>query len=97
MARTRGASAITYFYLVKNTDKGATQSAARSRQEQAAVSRKVKKEGGNCTLYATTGGPYDYVSVVTDISAEAAIEIAMQIEKGGRVKVTLLGGLPIRK
>ena len=93
----KAASAITYFFLVKNTDKGAEQSSARSKQEQAAVSRGVKEEGGDCTLYATTGGAYDYVSVVTGISPEAAIKIAMQIEQGGRVKVTLLGGLPIRK
>ena len=90
-------SAITYFYLVKYTDKGAGQSPARSKQEQDAVNRAVKKEGGDCTLYATAGGAYDFLSVVTGISSETAIQVAMQIEKSGRVKVTLLFGLPVRK
>lgn len=89
----KGENGITYFYLVKYTEKGIGQSAERSRTERDAITRRVKEARGSCRLWATPGGAYDYVSVITGISPEAALQIALLIEQNGEVRVTLLSGL----
>jgi uncharacterized protein with GYD domain len=86
---------VTYFFLVKDTAKGAAMSAARRKREVNGVNQAVKREGGSCQLYSTKGAAYDFISVVTGISAAAAIRIAAEIEKQGNVKATLISSLEV--
>ena len=46
---------VTYFFLIKDTEKGTVQSAAQRKKEINGVSKVVKKEGGQCRLYSTRG------------------------------------------
>ena len=84
---------VAYFFLIKHTDRGVQQGAAAKRRGQNAVTRTVKDEHGACVLYSTRGAPYDYVSVMTGISAAAAVRIASVIESRGTVKATLVSGV----
>lgn len=83
---------ITYFFLIEQTEKGAAQSEAQRRRGMNDVNKAVKKEGGQCRLYASTGAAFDYVSVITGVSIAGAIRIAAAIEQGGNVRATLLPG-----
>ena len=84
---------VTYFYLIKHTDRGSVQRAAAKAKGQSDVNKTVTAAGGRCTLYLTRGGPYDYVSVMTGLSPAAAVEIAAEIESRGTVKATLIPGV----
>ncbi|HZC82407.1 MAG TPA: hypothetical protein VE222_11965 [Nitrospiraceae bacterium] len=86
---------ITYFFLIKHTEKGTVQSAAQKKKGVNDVTKVVRKEGGKCHLHSTRGAPFDYVSVITGISAAAAVRIATEIEKRGTVKATLISGIEI--
>jgi uncharacterized protein with GYD domain len=86
---------VTYFFLVKNTEKGAVLSPAKRKKEVDDVTRLVKQEGGQCHLYSTRGARYDFVSVITGITTAAAVKIAEEIEKRGTVTATLLTGIEI--
>ena len=86
---------VTYFFLINDTDKGAMLSAAQRRKNENGVNSLVKREGGQCRLYATTGAACDFISVISGISPAAAIRIAAGIEKGGAVKATLVSGLEL--
>lgn len=86
---------VTYFFLVKDTEKGAVLSAARRKEEVNDVSKLVEQEGGQCHLYSTRGAPFDFVSVITGITTAAAIRIAEEIEERGTVKARLISGIEI--
>jgi uncharacterized protein with GYD domain len=86
---------VTYFYLIKHTDKGTVQSAAQKKKGVNDVTKVVKQEGGKCGLYSTRGAPFDYVSVATGITTAGAVRIAAEIEKRGTVKATLISGIEI--
>ena len=86
---------VTYFFLVKHTERGAVQSAAQKKTGVKDVTKVVRKEGGQCHLYSTRGGAFDYVSVITGITPAAAIRIVTEIEKRGTVKATGLSGVEI--
>jgi uncharacterized protein with GYD domain len=86
---------VTYFYLISDTKKGAAQSAAARKKDINGVNAAVKKEGGQCSLYLTRGGTHDFISVITGISAAAAVRIAAEIESRGTVKATLISGLEL--
>ena len=60
--------AVTYLFLIEDTEKGTVQSAVQRKKEINGVSKVVKKEGGQCSLYSTRGSPFDYVSVITGIT-----------------------------
>ena len=49
--RAKGAAKdeVTYFYLMKHTEKGAVQSAAQKRKGVDGVTKVVRQEGGNVT------------------------------------------------
>ena len=89
----RKSDEVTYFYLMKHTDRGAIQSAAAKEKGQLAVAKAVAAEGGRCSLYLTRGAPYDYVSAMTGLSAAAAVRIVAEIESRGTVKATLITGV----
>jgi len=82
---------ITYFFLVRRTDKNATE--AQKKKARQDITKAVKQEGGKCRLYATNGSSFDFVSVVTGITAAGAIRVAAVIDEPGTVKVTLVAGL----
>lgn len=86
---------VTYFFLVKHTEQGAVQSAAQKKRGVNDVTKVVRKEGGQCYLYSTRGAAFDYVSVITGISTAGAVRIAVEIEKRGTVKATLLSGVEL--
>jgi uncharacterized protein with GYD domain len=86
---------VTYFFLVKDTEKGTVLSAAQRKEEINDVTKLVKQEGGQCHLYSTRGAPFDFVSVITGITTAAAIRIAEEIEERGTVKAKLISGIEI--
>jgi uncharacterized protein with GYD domain len=86
---------VTYFFLIKTTEKGTMQSAAQKEKGANDVTKIVKKQGGQCRLYSTGGAPFDYVSVITGVTTAAAIRIAAEIDKGGAVKATLVSGIEV--
>lgn len=87
--------AVTYVFLMEDTANGAGLSAAARTREMGAVNKAVKAAGGQCRLYQTRGSGFDYVSVITGISAAAAIRIAAEIDKTGNVKATMISGLEL--
>src|SRR5690349_20659942 len=95
LKKTRGVEAedFRYFFLMTHIGQGARQSAAEKERGISAVTKAVLSEGGKCKLYLTKGAAYDYVSVMTGISAAAAIRIGAVIESRGTVKVTTLPGI----
>jgi uncharacterized protein with GYD domain len=95
--RSKGAAKdeVTYFYLIKHTEKGAVQSAAQKKKGVKDVTKVVIQEGGQCRLYSTRGTPFDYVSVMTGMTTAAAVRIVAEIEKRGTVKATLISGIEI--
>lgn len=86
---------VTYILLIEDTEKGAVLSAAARKKELDAVNDFVKKAGGQCRLFSTSGAPCDFVSVIAGISPAAAIRVAADIEKRGTVKATLIAGLEV--
>jgi uncharacterized protein with GYD domain len=95
--RPKGAAKdeVTYFYLMKHTEKGTVQSAAQKKKGVNAVTKVVRQEGGQCHLYSTRGAPFDYVSVITGITTAAAVRIVAEIEMRGAAKATLISGVEI--
>jgi uncharacterized protein with GYD domain len=97
--RPKGAAKdeVTYFYLMKHTEKGAVQSAAEKRKGVDGVTKVVRQEGGQCHLYSTRGATFDYVSVITGITTAAAVRIVAEIEKRGAARATLISGVEVLK
>jgi uncharacterized protein with GYD domain len=97
--RPKGAAKdeVTYFYLMKHTEKGAVQSAAQKRKGVDGVTKVVRQEGGQCHLYSTRGATFDYVSVITGITTAAAVRIVAEIEKRGAARATLISGVEVLK
>ena len=83
---------MTYFFLIEQTEKGAAQSDSQRKKGMNEVTKAVRKAGGECRLFTSTGAAYDYVSVITGVGIVSAIGIAGVIEQGGFVKATLLPG-----
>jgi uncharacterized protein with GYD domain len=86
---------VTYFYLMKHTEKGTVQSFAQKKKGITAVTKIVRQEGGQCHLYSTRGAPFDFVSVISGITTAAALRIVAEIEKRGAAKATLISGIEI--
>lgn len=86
---------VTYFFLIEDTAKGAGMSAAKRTREMGAVNKAVKQAGGQCRLFETRGSAFEFVSVISGISAAAAIRIASEIDSTGNVKATLMSGLEL--
>jgi uncharacterized protein with GYD domain len=84
---------VTHFYLIKHTPKGTVQSAASKKKGVADVTKVVRKEGGQCQLYSTRGGAFDYVSVMTGLTTAAAVRVIAEIESRGTVNAILLPGV----
>lgn len=82
-----------YIYLVSLTSKGRSQDENTIHADHASVTKFIKDPpiNGNCTLY-TVPGPYDYVSLVTDITGDNAIDVQRKIEEAGFAKAVLLPG-----
>lgn len=87
--------AVTYIFLIRDREKAAGMSAAQRTREMRGVNKAVQKFGGQCRLFSTRGSAFEFVSVITGISAAAAIRIAEEIESGGSVKATLMSGLEV--
>jgi uncharacterized protein with GYD domain len=94
---TKGVSQddVTYVFLMEDTAQGAGLSAAARTKEMSAVNKAVKAAGGQCRLFETRGSGFEYISIITGISAAAAIRIAGEIEKTGSVKATMISGLEL--
>ena len=84
---------MTYFYLITRTEKGRLQTEAERKRGANDVTKAVRKAGGECRLFTTRGSSFDYVSVITGVSAAATVAIAEEIEKLGAVKATLISGV----
>ena len=95
MTKGVGKDDVTYVFLMEDTAKGAGLSVAARTKEMAAVNKAVRAAGGQCRLYETRGSGFEYVSVISGISAAAAIRIAGEIEKTGSVKATMIPGLEL--
>jgi len=86
---------VTYVFLMKDTAKGAGLSAAARAREMAAVNKAVKAAGGQCRLFMSRGSSFAYTSIITGISAAAAIRIAEEIDRTGNVTATMISGLEL--
>lgn len=86
---------VTYFYLMKHTEKGTVQSFAQKQKAITAVTKVVRKEGGQCHLYSTRGAPFDFVSVISGVTTAAALRIVAEIEMRGAAKATLIPGIEV--
>jgi uncharacterized protein with GYD domain len=101
MGRRRGdvaadeaaADTVTYFFLITHNERGTQQVPDVKDRHVAEITRAVRDEGGTCTLYLTKGAAYDYLSIMTGLSAAAAIRIANFIESHGTVKTKVLPGI----
>jgi uncharacterized protein with GYD domain len=83
---------VTYFYLVTTTARGYQRSDAQRRRERAVVTKTVNQEGGSCSFYVTHGGPYDFVSIATNVSPAGALKITEAINKSGYVRAIMFWG-----
>lgn len=83
---------VSYFFLIK---RNAAQSQAEEVKGRTDITRLVRQEGGKCRLYMSSGGAFDFVSVITGITSAAALRIAAEIEKQGVVKATLMPSMEI--
>jgi uncharacterized protein with GYD domain len=91
--RDADAETVTYFFLITHNERGAQQVPKTKHRAVAEITGAVKNEGGTCSLYLTKGAAYDYLSVMTGLSAAAAIRIANFIESRGTVKAKVLPGI----
>jgi uncharacterized protein with GYD domain len=83
---------VAYFFLItRNNSVNETQRV----KGRADITKLVRKEGGKCRLYMTSGSAFDFVSVVTGITCAGAIRIATEIERSGIVKATLMPSIEI--
>ena len=83
---------VTYFYLIGRKAVANESQEVKGRSD---ITKLVRKEGGKCRLYKTSGSACDFVSVVTGITTIAAIRIAEEIEKRGIVKATLMPSIEV--
>ena len=83
-----------YFLLISFTSKGRNQSDDDIEREQKKITDLIHFYKGTCKLFAVPG-PYDFISQVTDVSEAQAIQIQLQIERGGYVKALLLPGVKV--
>ena len=86
---------VTYVYLIKDTASGVKLGAGARTREMSGINKTVKAAGGQCRLYETRGSGYDYISIISGISAATAIKIAKEIDSAGNVKATMLSGLEL--
>src|SRR5262249_28457744 len=80
------AETVTYFFLITPNARGVQQVPDVKSRHMVEITETVRQEGGTCTLYLTKGAAYDYVSVMTGLSAAAAIRVANFIESHGTVR-----------
>jgi hypothetical protein len=81
-----------YFYLVTLTAFGWAQDYDSTiHNDHGRVSRFVRSLKGQCVLY-TVPGPYDWISMVTNVSGSDAIKIQQYIEETHYAKAILLPG-----
>jgi hypothetical protein len=81
---------VTYFYLI---ERNTVQSDAQEEKGKSDITKLVRREGGKCRLYKTSGAAFDFISVVTGITTVSAIKIAAEIGKRGDVRATLVPGI----
>ena len=86
---------VTYFFLIKRTERGTVGSAAQKKKGRNDVTKVARQEGGQCHLYSTSGASFDFVSVISGITTAAALKIVAEIEMRGAAKATLLSGVEI--
>ena len=84
---------VTHFFLIKRTEKDA--SAEQKKKGRNDINQVVRREGGQCRLYASSDASFDFVSVIIGVTAAAAARIKAEIEKPGTVKATLISGFEI--
>ncbi len=91
----RCSETITYFFLMTHNEKGAQQTPKVKEQAVAEVTKAVRDEGGECTLYLAEGSAYDYVSVMTACRRRQPSGSRMSSESRGTVKAKALPGLMV--
>jgi uncharacterized protein with GYD domain len=85
----------TYIFLIKDVVNTPKLNPAQRKKEVNEVNNFVKKEGGQCRLFSTPGGAFDFVSVISGVGPAVALRIAAEIEKRGTVKATLISGVEV--
>jgi hypothetical protein len=78
-----------YIYLVSFTSKGRSQDEKTIHDDHQRVTTFIQGLNGKCILY-TVPGPYDFVSLVTGITGDGAIQVQREIERQGFAKAILL-------
>jgi hypothetical protein len=81
-----------YIYLVSFTSLGRSQNEKTIHDDHQRVTdfvHQLSSGKGKCLLY-TVPGPYDFVSLVWDITGDEAIQVQREIERKGYAKAVLL-------
>ncbi len=96
MAEPNDIKIAVYFLLISFTSKGRNQSPDEVETEQQKITDLIRgyNPPGTCKLFAVPG-PYDFISEVREVSEAQAIQIQLQIERGGYVKALLLPGVKV--
>ncbi len=82
MTKGVGKDDVTYVFLMEDTAKGAGLSGGGADEGNGGGEQGgAGYAGGQCRLYETRGSGFEYVSVISGISAAAAIRIAGEIER----------------
>jgi len=75
----------TYFSLWSLTDKGASEPAA-VRATIETASAMIRDAKGECHLYVSIGGPWDFIGVATGVTDEKIVAIQKAIQAFGTLR-----------
>lgn len=83
----------TFFLLFKFTDEG-IRNVRRQNERVRRANQIVRDAGATCHFYLTVAGPYDMISVVTNISDRDLVRLVLALNSLGTVTTTVVKTLP---
>jgi uncharacterized protein with GYD domain len=83
----------TFFLLFKFTDEG-IRNVKRQNERVRRANQMVTAAGATCHFFLTVAGPYDMISVVTNISDRDLVRLVLALNSVGTVKTTVVKTLP---
>lgn len=83
----------TFFLLFKFTDEG-IRNVRRQNERVKHANQMVRAAGATCHFYLTVAGPYDMISVVTNISDQDLVRLVLALNSVGTVTTTVVKALP---
>ena len=83
----------TFFLLFKFTEEG-IRNVKRQNERVRRANQIVRTAGATCHFYLTVAGPYDMISVVTNISDRDLLRLVLALNSLGTVTTTVVKTLP---